>query len=233
VAGFPARGEWRLCYPPEVADYIPEDFCRKSDLIQYVSDPYKDGMGDYKLRLKELGFERVLEIAREHSFELLDFFMHLAECPFEMIQFSFVDRIAHSFSLEGKVLEGVYGLVNDILAYIDKNRKCKNLIIVSDHGFQPDGPVYGHTYYGTLAWKGLNLKTEFNLEQGATVKDFAPTVSALYDLTCDSDGRVIHEILDGINPEKFAKMPSSAIEELEEEKTRAILEKRLRNLGYF
>ncbi len=234
VAGFPARGKRQICYPPEVVDHIPQDFCRKSDLIQYVSDPYRDNMGDYKPRLEELGLDRVLEIAKKHSFELLECFMRLAEYPFEMIQFSFVDRIGHVFGMENEVLESVYGLVNDILARVSQKKDCENLLIVSDHGFQPGGPVYGHTYYGTLAWKGKNVKAEFDLEREATVKDFAPTVSALYGLPFGSDGRVIHEILDGVDVGKFTRPESDAADDVEDvEAIRITLERRLRNLGYF
>jgi len=233
VAGFPARGKRKICYPPEIADHIPEDFCKKSDLVQYVSDPYRDSIGSYKPRLEELGFDRVLEIAREDSFELLECFMRLTECPFEMIQFSFIDRIGHVFGLEGEVVEGVYSLVNDILAYVSQRKNCENLLIVSDHGFQPDGSVHGHTYYGVLAWKGSHLRVEFDLEKEVTVKDFAPTVSALYDLPYDSDGRVVCEILDDVDLEQYARLGSQATGTQDEDEIRATLERRLRDLGYF
>lgn len=233
VAGFPARGKRNICYPSGIADHIPDDFCKKSDLIQHVSNPYRDGMGSYKPRLEELGFDRIMEIAREDSFELLECFMSLAECSFEMVQFSFVDRIGHVFGMEGEVQEKAYSLVNDILTYLSQKKNCENLLIVSDHGFQSGGPVYGHTYYGTLAWKGANLKTEFDLREEATVKDFMPTILALYDLSHDSDGRIIHEILDDIDLEQYARIGSQTTGTQEEEEVRAVLERRLRNLGYF
>ena len=175
----------------------------------------------------------VMKIAREDSFELLECFMSLAECSFEMVQFSFVDRIGHVFGMEGEVQEKAYSLVNDILTYLSQKKNCENLLIVSDHGFQSGGPVYGHTYYGTLAWKGANLKTEFDLGEEATVKDFMPTILALYDLSYDSDGRIIHEILDDVDLEKHARPGSQTTGTQDEEEVRAILERRLRNLGYF
>ena len=48
----------------------------------------------------------------------------------------------------------------------------------------------------------------------ATVYDIAPTISALYDLSCESDGRVIHEILDGVDIGTYVEKHPEDINEI-------------------
>lgn len=234
IAGFPIRKNRNFCYPSGLVKELPKDFYKKSDLIQLVSNPYKDGMGDYKTPLQKIGFDKVIELAEKHSFELLDCFLELEDYPFEMIQFSFVDRIAHVFGLSDNVTKVIYELVRDILEYLDNHKEYDNIFIISDHGFRPNGPIHGHTYYGTFAWRGKDLKEEFDLRTQITVKDVAPTILAIYDLTFNCDGRIIYEILKDFNIEELPeKSFLKSSEHTEDENIKEELEDRLKNLGYF
>jgi len=131
--------------------------------------------------------------------------------------------------------------------------KDTNIILVSDHGFQPDhlrprdipkepaGPAYEHSPYGILVAKGPNIKKD-KITFGASVLDLTPTLLHLMGLPIgeDMDGRVLVNIFErqeeiktikswDHNEKPFKKIQVE--EELTEEESNSVLEQ-LEDLGY-
>jgi predicted AlkP superfamily phosphohydrolase/phosphomutase/tetratricopeptide (TPR) repeat protein len=141
-------------------------------------------------------------------------------------------------------------MLGTIMNYADDNT---NIILVSDHGFQPDhlrprdipkepaGPAYEHSPYGIIVAKGPGIKKD-KITFGASVLDLTPTILHLmgYPVGEDMDGRVLTNILNDpaeiefikswdTNENPFEKIQVEA--DLTEEEANSVLDQ-LEDLGY-
>ncbi|MFK7932807.1 MAG: tetratricopeptide repeat protein, partial [Saprospiraceae bacterium] len=89
------------------------------------------------------------------------------------------------------------------------------LMLVSDHGFQPDhlrprvipsepaGPAYEHSPYGVFVLKGPGIKKD-EIVYGASLLDVTPTILKIFDLPVgeDMDGKVLEQVFTTSQPTK-------------------------------
>ncbi len=174
VGGFPLITRKPWYYPKSVGAQIPDDYMQMTEMIQWIAEPEYHSNKVWKNSLGDMGFETVLERTERDAHRLIDLFLALPGANVEMLQFSFVDRIAHVFDMSGEVAERCYKLVDELIAKISGASQAASVMIVSDHGAQGKG----HTDRGCLALKG-ELAEAIRLPKGYTpsVLDIAPTLA--------------------------------------------------------
>lgn len=185
LGGFPLITRKRWYFPDSIADQIPADYMQMSDLIQWVAEPEWHSNRRWKRRLEEMGFDTVIRRAEKEAHQMIDLFLKLPAADVEMVQFSFVDRIAHLFSMSGQVEQVCYKLVNTLVSELIERARPESVMIVSDHGAQGKG----HTDYGCLALEGQLAET-VGIPDGytASVLDVAPTLAAFLGATHTCEG---------------------------------------------
>lgn len=176
VGGFPLITRKPWYYPESIASQIPDDYMQMTEIIQWIAEPEYHSNRLWKKSLGDIGFEKVMERTETDAHRLIDLFLSLPAADIEMLQFSFVDRIAHVFDMSGEVAERCYKLVDKLIANILDASQPASVMIVSDHGAQGKG----HTDHGCLALKGeLAEAIRLPKEYTPSVLDIAPTLAGL------------------------------------------------------
>lgn len=173
--------------------------------------------------------KRIYSIARihAHALSLYNSFKYLithTEWDFAACYLDAIDHFCHGFmryhppkrphiiqedfDYYHNVVTAAYQLhdlmLGEIISLIDENTI---LILISDHGFQPDhlrprdiprepaGPAYEHSPYGIFAAMGPGIKKD-HITYGASLLDITPTVLAICGEAIgeDMDGRIISGI---------------------------------------
>jgi len=196
---------------------LPADYWTICDMIHWHVAPLEIyRMEKWRKPFVDLAFPEVMMKVAHHSWQLARSFVDLVSDPdLAMIQFSFVDRLAHLYGTSEAIIEPVYRLGLELTAYLRAAIDASNTIIVSDHGFK--GRT--HTPHGVLAFQGPDWPEVADTQP--STESIAPTVLSLFELDTQNyafDGAPIQ-----MNPGS-----NRAYDESERQQ---ILE-RLKDLGY-
>jgi len=218
VAGWPLDKRRRWYYPDEIGPTIPEDYAEWSDIIQWYEKPVIDRGKIHREKLRKLGWEGARRKTEATSLELAKLFATLPPASFQMVQFSFIDRLGHVFGIQADAERFCYSLVNRIVELLLEQTSPDSFIVVSDHGFQKRE----HTDCGALAVGGT-IAERLKVPSGYTVDvlDIAPTVAAFYGVGHPAEGNNL------LGTEPVAGRKSHD----EGERNRVI--GRMREIGYF
>jgi len=99
VAGWPIDRRARWHWPDSIGRLIPDDYAELSDIIQWFENPVVDRGKVHRRCLRELGAQRAKDRTRDTCHRLARFFLQLPAAQFQMVQFSFIDRLGHVFGI--------------------------------------------------------------------------------------------------------------------------------------
>ncbi len=219
VGGFPVVKRQQWCWPPDIAEQVPDDYLELADIIQWFIDPECDSHRKWKRLFGQMSMDDLAEKTTRKAFKLADFFTSLGSADVEAVQFSFVDRIGHCFEISGEYEQFCYDLVEKLIKKLVDALQPESTMIVSDHGFS--GP--GHTDYGCFALSGA-IADRVQLSPGYTpsVLDIAPTLAGYFGCKHPCEG----------NDLTAGGTYSTRSSESDEAEKAKIIEN-LKNLGYF
>jgi len=107
----------------------------QKDLVNWVCNPLQDGMGNWRSGIREMGSEMVLSKTRLHSFNLVNS-EKLRSQDLVFIQFSFLDRLGHTFTFKSsRLIKKSYFLAYELIEKLFEITMPQYLIVTSDHGF--------------------------------------------------------------------------------------------------
>lgn len=223
IAGCPLEPNSIYSYPENIMNSLPKDYFQLCDLLQAYWQPLRDGLeGWYSIPRKE-GFKNLLAKAKANIRQMLKIFYSLnGSFDFQMLQFSFVDRLGHLFGMKGDIEKGTYNLVNEIVWDVYKNVNYTDFFIISDHGFTN----WNHTDTAVFAFKSEAFSSMPNDIQ-LSYENFAPTILKILGIDYNCDGYSLQDIV--INKVRV----SSQFNKLNELEEREKIQKQLEELGYF
>lgn len=145
------------------------------------------------------------------------------EWDFAAVYLDTIDHYSHAFMKyhppkQDHVPQYVFDIYKDVVTagyrfhdmmlgrLLDLAGDDTTVILISDHGFQPDhlrpkvtpdepgGLAYEHSPYGVIAMMGPDIKQD-HIIHGATLLDICPTILSMYDLPVgqDMDGHVLSD----------------------------------------
>ena len=248
---------WLRVHPTELTSNILELFVPEFDKVNQQKDQ----------RLAAIARETAMAASLHAAFTNI---LRTQEWDFAALYLATIDHYCHGFMKYNPpkgdhIPQADYDIYKDvvtagyrfhdmmlgrILDFVDDDTY---LMIVSDHGFQPDhlrprnipkepaGPAYEHSPYGIFLLRGPNIKKD-ELVYGASLLDVTPTILACLDLPVgeDMDGKVLTQVFDNEpviqtidsweNVEGYAGMLSADAGEDEGENARML--EQLVELGY-
>jgi len=219
VAGWPIDRRARWHWPDSIGRLIPDDYAELSDIIQWFENPVVDRGKVHRRCLRELGAQRAKDRTRDTCHRLARFFLQLPAAQFQMVQFSFIDRLGHVFGISADTEEFCYDLVNSLTEELVAGVSPRGLLVVSDHGFQGQE----HTDRACLGVGG-SVRARLNLPAAyrADLLDVAPTIAGLFGLEhpCEGNDLGRGDLLEGGRKEA-------------DRQEREQIMARMRDIGYF
>ena len=190
VGGWPLDKRRRWYWPDDIVDLVPPDYAQCSDIMQWFEEPVVDRARVHRGPLRQMGEAAAREKTRATSQRLADLFVRLPRAQFQMVQFSFIDRLGHVFGIEGEMETFCYGLVRELSEMLLEAVKPESFALVGDHGFR--GPE--HTDYACLAVGGP-LQEELNLPSGyrPDTLDLAPTIAGVFGVDHSCEGNDLRD----------------------------------------
>ena len=154
---------------PITPDGFPYTKSKEKDIVNWIYDPLEQGSVKWRKAIQSMDYKKVLLEVKSGSLKLIEE-QTFSNQDLVFIQFSFLDRLGHVYTLkDDDLMRKSYQLAYELADRLYELIQPQYLMIVSDHGFWKRN---GHLY-ASCGVAILNDKSHQFFEQNEVFKRFS------------------------------------------------------------